>query len=264
MGKYWAVSKVYMKAQLAWRADVVFNMICTVTRILFAYLLWGAVFQGRTTVGAFSFHGMLSYYIVSSFLFQLEMSGGVSGEINARIRNGTFSKYMVIPVGIERYFMAMELGVVLFYLAFDLAAAGLWVFVFRIRFVFTVDGSVFVCAAVMAVLGMVFMVQLNYFLGLLTLKYQGIGTLLMIKDNLAALVTGSIVPLALFPQGVVEVMRLLPFYYVTYLPAMLVTGQCREEAARGLAVIACWCLVMQGLIHVVWRKYLRKYDGVGI
>lgn len=264
VGKYWAISKVHMKAQLAWRADVVFNMIFTVTRILFAYLLWGIIFQGRTAVGQFTFHGMLSYYIVSSFLFQLEMSGGISSEIHDRIRNGTFSKYMVIPVGIERYFMAMELGVVLFYLAFDFVAAALWVFVFRIRFVFAADWRVLACAGLMAALGMVFMVQLNYFLGLLTLKYQGIGTFLMIKNNLAALVTGSIVPLALFPEGVVGVMRLLPFYYVTYLPAMLATGLCRKEAVWGLAVISCWCLVMQGLISIVWKKYLRKYDGVGI
>lgn len=264
MGKYLEVAKTYMKAQLAWRADVIFNMIFTITKVLFAYLLWGIIFRDRETVGRFTFHGMLSYYVVSSFLSQLEMSGGISSEIHDRIRNGTFSKYMVIPVGIERYFMAMELGVVLFYAAFDLTAAVIWIFVFRIRFVFAADRWIILCAVIMAMLGMVFMVQLNYFLGLLTLKYQGIGTFLMIKNNLVALVTGSIVPLALFPEAAVSIMRLLPFYYVTYLPAMLFTGMCREEAVAGIAVIACWCVAVQLLIGIVWKKYLRKYDGVGI
>lgn len=264
MGKYLEVTKTYMKAQLAWRADVIFNMIFTITKVLFAYLLWGIIFRDRETVGQFTFHGMLSYYVVSSFLSQLEMSGGISSEIHDRIRNGTFSKYMVIPVGIERYFMAMELGGVLFYAAFDLIAAVIWIFVFRIRFVAAADGWIILCAVAMAVLGMVFMVQLNYFLGLLTLKYQGIGTFLMIKNNLVALVTGSIVPLALFPEAAVSVMRLLPFYYVTYLPAMLFTGMCGEEAVTGIAVIVCWCVAVQLLIDIAWKKYLRKYDGVGI
>ena len=264
MRKYWEVSKIYMKTQLVWRADVIFNMIFTIGRILFAYLLWGIIFQSREKIGVFTFHGMLSYYIVSSFLSQLEMSGGISGEIHERIRNGTFSKYMVIPVGIQRYFMAMELGIVLFYILFDLTAAVIWVFIFHIEFVFAKNAFVILCAAGMAVLGMLFMVQLNYFLGLLTLKYQGIGTFLMIKDNLAALVTGSIVPLALFPEAVVNIMKILPFYYVTYLPAMLFTGMCLNEAIPGLCIIAAWCLIMQGLIYVTWNKYLRKYDGVGI
>ncbi|MDE7274247.1 MAG: ABC transporter permease [Lachnospiraceae bacterium] len=264
MRKYWEIAKTYTKTQLVWRADVIFNMIFTISKILFAYLLWGIIFQGKEMVGAFTFHGMLSYYIVSSFLSQLEMSDGISGEIHARIRNGTFSKYMVIPVRIELYFMAMELGVVLFYLAFDFIAAVVWIFVFRIQFVFAAEGVVIACAVVMAVLGMVFMVQLNYLLGLLTLKYQGIGTFLMIKNNLASLITGSIIPLALFPESVVSVMRMLPFYYVTYLPSMLLTGMCGDEAMEGIAIICCWCAAIQIVIWVTQRKYFKTYDGVGI
>lgn len=264
MRKYWEIAKTYMKTQLVWRADVIFNMIFTISKILFAYLLWGIIFQGKETVGAFTFHGMLSYYIVSSFLSQLEMSGGISGEIHARIRNGTFSKYMVIPVEIELYFMAMELGIVLFYLAFDFIAAAVWIFVFRIQFVFAAEWSVIVCAVIMAVLGMLFMVQLNYLLGLMTLKYQGIGTFLMIKNNLVSLVTGSIVPLALFPETVVRMMRILPFYYVTYLPSMLLTGMCRDEALGGIAVISCWCVIAQLMIWATQKKYFKTYDGVGI
>lgn len=253
-----------MKSQLAWRADVIFNMIFTVTKILFAYLLWGIMFQGKELIGQFTFHGMLSYYIVSSFLSQLEMSSGISGEIHTRIRNGTFSKYMVLPVGIERYFLLMELGIVTFYFAFDLIAALMWVFVFRIQFCFTENIFIFLYAIIMVVFGLIFMVQLNYLLGILTLKYQGIGTFLMIKNNLMELVTGSIIPLVLFPEIVVKVMRFLPFYYVTYLPAMVITGQCEEEVFWGLCTIICWCIVIQIVISVVWKNYIRKYDGVGI
>ena len=119
MGKYLEVSKIYMKTQLVWRADVIFNMIFTIKKILFAYLIWGMIFRNKEMVGEFTFHSMLSYYIISSFLSQLEMSEGISSEIHERIRNGGFSKYMVIPVGPEKYFMAMELGIVLFYIIFD-------------------------------------------------------------------------------------------------------------------------------------------------
>lgn len=264
MRKYLEVAKTYMKAQLAWRSDVIFNMIFTVAKILFAYLLWGIIFKDKSEVSGFTFHGMLSYYIVSSFLSQLEMSDGISAEISARIRNGTFSNYMVLPVNIERYFVAMEAGVAAFYFAFDLAAALVWIFVFRIQFVFVRSAFVFFCALLMILLGMVFMVQLNYFLGILTLKYQEIGTFLMIKNNLTALVTGTIIPLALFPEAFVKGMRLLPFYYVTYLPSMLLTGRCGREALPGLFVLLLWCLALQIVVVNTWKNYRIKYDGVGI
>lgn len=262
--KYREVALVHLKCQLAWRADIMFQMLFTIGRILFAYLLWGTIFKGKDTVAGFGFDGMLSYYIFSSFLTQLDLSPGISEEIHNRIRGGTFSKYMVLPMRTEGYFVAMEAGVVLFYLLFDLIAAFVWVAVFGIRLQVTTDTGVAFCAFLLVVLGLLFMVLLNYYLGLLTLKYQGIGTFLMIKNNLAALVTGSIVPLVLLPGGVVEVMRLLPFYYVTYLPSMLLVGRCREEAFPGLVILSLWCLILQALIHQTWEKYSRMYDGVGI
>ncbi len=264
MSKYFEIARIYMKAQLVWRADVVFNMIFTIARIVFAYLLWGVIFTGKSTVGGFTFYGMMSYYIVSSFLSQLEMSSGISGEISERIRNGTFSKYLIIPVNAEGYFAAMEAGIVLFYLIFDFLAAAAWIVIFRIQFVFSHDLISILCAVFMIFAGMFFMLQLNFYLGLLTLKYQGIGIFLMIKNNLVALITGTIVPLVLFPEIMVEVMKFLPFYYVTYLPSMLLTGYNQEEAVLGAAVISLWCLVMQVVIKMTWKKYIRKFDGVGI
>ena len=264
MYKYWEISKVHMKEQLTWRADVVFNMLFTIVKILFAYLLWGIIFQGKSMIGQFTFHGMLSYYIVSSFLSQLEMSSGISWEIHDRIRQGSFSKYMVIPVSVQAYFVFMEIGVVGFYFLFALIAAVVWKFAFRIRFQFTNDPLIMVIAVVMAVLGLLFMVQLSFLLGIMTLKYQGIGTFLMIKNNLMELVTGTIVPLALFPAGVVNVMKYLPFYYVTYLPSMLLTGHCEQEALKGLGIMTAWCVGIQAVIRATWKKYIKKYDGVGI
>lgn len=110
MRKYTETALIYFKAQLIWRADTVFNMLFTVTKIIFAYVLWGAIFEGKDMIAGFTFHSMLSYYIISSFLSQIEMSGGISREISSRIRNGTFSKYMVIPVNIEKYFLARKRG----------------------------------------------------------------------------------------------------------------------------------------------------------
>ena len=264
MRKYIEIAKTYMKAQLVWRTDVVLNMVFTVTKILFAYLLWGAIFGNKTEVAGFTFYSMLSYYIISAFLSQLDMSSLISNEISTRIRNGTFSKYMIIPVSIEKYFIAMEAGVVAFYFVFDFIAAVVWIFIFQINFIFTTNVVTIACAFLMIVLGLLFMAQLNYFLGLLTLKYQEIGTFLMIKNNIVAFVTGSIVPLVLLPDVFVTVMKLFPFYYVTYLPSMLLIGRYQNERFVGLIVIFLWCVIFQVFIQVTWGKYRRKYDGVGI
>lgn len=264
MRKYIEVGKIYLKAQFMWRADAIFNMFFTISRIIFAYLLWGIIFEGKDTVGSFTFSSMLSYYIISSFLTQIEMSSGISGEISMRIRNGTFSKYMVLPISIFKYFLAMEIGVVLFYVGFNFLAAIVWVVIFQIDFVITSNILLILCAFVMIILGLFFMVQLNYFLGLLTLKFQEISTFLMIKDNLMSMLTGSIIPLALFPDIMIQIMRVTPFYYITYLPSMLLIGQNRKEAILGIGVLSVWCLIFAILNKGTYKKYRVKFDGVGI
>ena len=264
MGKYIEIGKIFIKAQLVWRGDVLLHMVFSITKILFAYLLWGVIFQSNSKVAGFSFYTMLSYYIISAFLNHLDLSSEVSKEISSKIKNGTFSKYMILPVQIEKYFIAKTVGVTLIYLFFGLIASALWIFIFQIEFTFIKDMSTILVAFFMILLGLLFMLQLNYFLGILTLKYQEIGIFLMIKNHIVAFVTGSIIPLVLLPQSFLSIMKLFPFYYVNYLPSMLLIGRAKKEMITGILVLGAWCLVIQLLIGLSWGKYRRKYDGVGI
>lgn len=264
MKKYIEIAKIYFKNQLVWRTDAVFSLLFSVMKILFAYLLWGAVFASRDTVAGFTFQSMLLYYVISSFLTQIDLSGRISNEITTQIRDGKFAKYMIIPIHIERYFWAMEAGMAGLYVILNLAAGAVWIFLFQIPFQMGIDPVIFAAALLMIGLGLLFMAQMNYFLGILTLKFQEISTFLMIKDNLMELITGSIIPLALLPGPLVAVMKFLPFYYTSYLPAMLLIGKCQEEALMGVGVIAVWCLAFAVINKVSYQRLRKKFDGVGI
>jgi ABC-2 type transport system permease protein len=231
---------------------------------LFAYILWGAIFGQNETVAGFTFPMMLSYYIISSFLAQIEMSDGVSGEISGRIRGGTFSKYMVIPANTQGYFIAQTFGAMAFYIVFILAATAVWVLVFGVELTMTSNMSAILSAVVMVVLGLLFMIQLNYFLGILAFKFLDISIFLMIKGNIVAFVTGTLVPLVLLPSSIVSIMRFFPFYYVTYLPSMLLIGKNESEAATGIVVLAAWLLAFTILNKLAYKKFRVVFDGVGI
>lgn len=264
MRKYIEVAKILFKAQITYRFDVAMTVLFTVSKILFAYILWGAIFGQNKTVAGFTFPMMLSYYIISSFLSQIEMSDGVSGEISGRINGGTFSKYMVIPANTQGYFIAQTFGAMAFYLLFIFAATVVWVFLFRIEFFITSSIPLILAAVFMVILGLLFMIQLNYFLGILAFKFLDIGIFLMIKGNIVSFVTGALVPLALMPQGIVSAMRFFPFYYVTYLPSMLLIGKNEEEAFIGIVTLAVWLLVFTLLNRFTYNKMRVIYDGVGI
>lgn len=264
MKKYTEIVKVFLKQQFIWRVDAIFNLILTITKVAFAYILWGAIFQTRDMVAGFTYHSMLSYYLISAFLSQLERSSEISREISTKIRNGTFSKYMVLPVSIQKYYISMQIGTILFYLGCDLLAVVVWINIFKIDFVIIQNPLTLLYAVILVLLGLLFMVQLNYFLGILAFKLQEINTILMIKDNLVALITGSMIPLVLIPEKIVSIMKVFPFYYITYLPSMLLIGRCKEEAVFGVIVMMFWSLSFVMINKVIYKKYRIKYDGVGI
>lgn len=264
MRKYVEAAKISFKSQLAWRFDIVFQMLFTITKILFAYILWGAIFGETSEVAGFTFHTMLSYYIISSFLSQLDMSDGVSREMSSRVRDGTFSKYMIIPAPVLGQFIARTAGTSAFYMLFHLAAAVVWVVLFRIQFAVTSDITVILPTLLLIALGLLFMTQLNFFLGLLAFAFQDIGMFLMIKGMLVSFVTGTLVPLNMLPHAVQEAMRVLPFYYVTYLPSMLLVGRNQEELAMGLISLTIWVLLFMPLNHIAYERLRVRYDGVGI
>lgn len=51
MKKYLEIAKAYMKAQLIWRSDTFVDVILAVSKILFAWILWSILFEGKEHMG---------------------------------------------------------------------------------------------------------------------------------------------------------------------------------------------------------------------
>lgn len=264
MKKYYETAKVLFKAQLAYRFDIVISMIFTISKIMLAYVLWGAIFGRQNVISGFTFNSMLSYYILSSFITQLDQSSGTGWQIADEIRNGSFSKYIIKPMHIFGYFTAQTAGVSAFLLSFNLIAAVIWIFIFRVDFAITSSGWHVLSAAALILLGLLFMMQLNYFIGILAFKFLDTSIFMMIKDNIVQFVTGSLIPLALLPSGIIKIMTFFSFYYVSYLPAMLLLGRNGNEIIPGIIILISWNAAFGLLNSITYKRLKSRYDGVGI
>ncbi len=264
MRKYLETVKVLFKSQLAYRFDILMNIVFSVSRIILAYVLWSAIYDKENVVAGFTFNGMMSYYIISSFMGQLNQASSTGWQISAEIRQGLFSKYMVRPMSIFGYFSAQTTGVALFYLLFNLVAAVLWSLLFGVKIVLTASLQDILLSVGLILLGLLFMMQLNYYLGILAFKFLDTGIFMMIRDNILEFVAGTFIPLTLLSENVLLVMKCFPFYYVTYLPTMVLMGRNGHEAPTGLVVLVVWNSFLWALNTATWNRLKVKYDGVGI
>ncbi len=264
MRKYREAFIIAFKTCTVYRFDTALQVFSGIARVLFAWLLWAAIYKGRNQVAGFTLDSMILYYLIQSFFAQMDNTGRIADELSSHIRAGTFSKFLVLPIRVQPYLFAQNLGSAAYMAFFSLAASILCLLVFPIKPEWTMLLLNFAKAAALLLLGRLFLSQLNFFLGILTLKYQDVWLFVMIKNNVLAFLAGTLVPLNLMPESVLKVMRLTPFYHATHLPAMLILNRASNEALNGMLVLALWIVLFFFLNNQTYAHLRTRYDGVGI
>jgi ABC-2 type transport system permease protein len=263
MSKYIETVKVQFKSQLAYRFDIIMNVVLTVSKILLAYVLWSAVFKTQDIVAGFTLNSMMSYYILSSFISQLDQATGTGWHIAEDIRNGSFSSNNQAHEHLRVLHSAYRRSLII--PAHFQPARGSFVGPYLQGGVCydkrcPSDPSGHCPDPARAPLHG----TAKLFHRILAFKVLDVTIFMLIKDNIAEFVKGSLIPLTLLPPGVIGVMKLFPFYYATYLPTMLLLGRNGNEALPGIIILVCWIVLFRFINSLTYKRLRHRYDGVGI
>jgi ABC-2 type transport system permease protein len=78
------------------------------------------------------------------------------------------------------------------------------------------------------------------------------------------LLSGQIFPLDLLPPSLFHAAQLLPFYYMMYFPAAILTGRIDlTTTLHGFCLQAAWVLSFAIAARFIWLSGLRKHTAVG-
>lgn len=264
MRKYIEIGKITFKAELAYRFDVFVGILLSIFRILLSFILWSALFQGKSEIGGFTFNMMVTYYIIISFFSTLDTSEGIVGQLSSEIRQGKFSKYLVQPLKSLGYFISCNYARTLFIFFISGFVTGVFFLIFNEYLVLNTSFTMVLVAVFINLLGLNFLMLLNYFIGILSFKFYDISAFNMIKQSIFEFITGTFIPLALFPSWVQGSMKLFPFYYIYYYPAaMIVTGN-NNEVFLAITILISWNILMFAVIQITYKRLRKKFEGVGI
>lgn len=264
MKKYVEIIKFYSNKEIVWKGDFFANIAYAITRIMFAYLLWGLIFESNQIVAGFTFDTMLSYYVLNTFFSQMDVSDGLSKELSKMIKTGEFNTYLILPIGLQTFFFLKSSGVMMVKTITNAGILFLISLLGKISLIYITDIKIISAAIVIEILALFFMLQFNYYLGLLTIKYRDINVFLKVKNNLILFLTGKLVPLSLLPYIFTQYAKIFPFNYVSYIPSMILLGNTELFFGEYVLIIIFWITLMQILIIFEWRKCRKEYEGVGI
>lgn len=261
--RYRAVAAITLRAQTAYRFDVWLGTALPFLRVFLSWALWTALFQGRTTLGGFTFEQMIAYSVLTAFLSRLNQTNALVWETADDIREGRFTKYLTKPINPFGHFLAVAGARTGYVLAVAIGSVAALALLFGNREVPPAGPAAAAAALATAALGLVFLAATAWLTAALAWKFTDITGFHLIRQTVVEFLAGSFLPLSMFSEPVQAAMKVLPFYYVQFLPVSLWLGRRTEEAVPGLLVLSAWTIGALCLGDFAWRRLRLLDEGVG-
>jgi ABC-2 type transport system permease protein len=255
---YWEVARRAYRRQSTYRVATLAGVF---TNTVFGFILASvliAVFRERGTIGGFDARDAVTFTFVSQGLLMVVYLLTSGDEVSARIMSGDVVSDLYRPIDFQTYWWAVNTGRAAYFvifrgvppfvvgaIAFDLRLPDSgWTWI-----AFTVS----VALASTAAFCFRFLLQLTAFW---ILDARGPGQL---GALLGSFLSGTMVPLVLFPAALISVVRVLPFASMVQLPIEVFLDKHHGADLLGvLALQLCWVGVLWLLAQAVLRRAVRK------
>lgn len=204
----------------------------------------------------FSEGALNSYYILVSIIVILAQVL-LHEEISLRVREGTFSSILLLPVSGFELLLGSLLGNVAFVWPAALAVAAIGYFFVGMTVGITgILGGfllITVCIILQGILSAIIGSGAFWFV-----QTSGVFAFCMLILNFFG---GMIVPLQVLPHALQVIADYLPFRFIYALPAQAISGSRALLPVLGMQMV--WLVALCGILRVVWRRGLRSFDASG-
>jgi ABC-2 type transport system permease protein len=262
--KYRHVFLVGLQSNLVYRWNFLIRGIFSMVRLAVVFILWGAAYAGVTQIGGYSLGQTFTYFTA---LIALQFMIGAFNEdyqIGEEIRNGLINQFLLKPINYYVYRFTVFLAAravsgILVFVPLAIISPFLWSHL-------TLPGELWRPLLLVPALLLAALLQftLAFCFGLLAFWFLEIQGFVILSFAAETMLSGQIFPLDLLPPALFHIAQLLPFYYMMYFPAAILTGRIDlPTALHGFIFQAAWVVVLLIASRFIWLSGLRKHTAVG-
>jgi ABC-2 type transport system permease protein len=221
------------------------------------YFIWKSIYEHSTSIEGFDFAHLLTYigvgWIVRSFYFN-----NIDQDLAYQVIEGRLAMDLIKPVNIQLMYVARAAGESVFRLALLTVPTTVllfWVFPLRPPASLGHAGA-FLLSVVMSFL---IVAAINFAVGTFALRLQSILGLMRAKFFLLELFSGLLLPMTFFPHAVQNVLAVMPFEYISYVPMLIYLGKLNGAGvARAIGMQLLWIAILLAIGDGLWRWSTRK------
>ncbi len=260
--QYAALLRMGWASVMEYRAQIIIWMTNSLLTIVFM-LVWLSISRDGP-VNGYDGADFIAYFITAWFVRNLT-AVWASWELDYAIREGRLSPMLLRPmhpihneIAINWAEKALRLGIVL-----PIAAL---VFAVAPEAASRLDWAPHNVAAFLLSLALAWVIlfMTDYLLGILAFWTTQATAFVQGFFGVRLLLSGAIMPIAMFPDALQQALRWTPFPYTLNFSVDIAMGRAQGEALLfGFAVQIGWALVSVALVRLLWRVAIRSYSAVG-
>lgn len=262
--KYLQFIKQDMQSYLAYRFRVIiWILVDSISFVVFPFI-WLAVYGDRAMLSSYTKVDIITYYILIAFL-SLTIRSHLNNHVKEDIIKGILNNYLVKPV---RYILTMflhETSYKIFSLMFVLPLMIIIYLFFNQYIVFPGSAAQVFLFLISLTLSFILSIFIELILGFSSFWLGENSGPQQFNFILESVFSGRLAPLVFFPAFLQSMANYFPYKYIFYFPIQIYLGQIQGlDILFGFLITIAWIIFLWGIVILMWKRGLRKYEGVGI
>jgi len=257
--KYLPFFKARMMEMFIYRGAVWLWLLVDVFQFVMMIFLWNSVYEYKDVINGFTFNEMLIYFLLTNLFFVFTQVEAVF-LISEEIREGRISLYMVKPISykIRLYFeiLGRAIGII------TLMIPVVFLTGLALTFIFHIIWTISIWQILLAILYIPFifmlMFEFSFLFGMVAIYTTNVFGLVIFISVFTRVVSGQLIPLALYPDALIGVINYMPFRFLSYPPLILLNKIGTHEILVGLMILALWVIGFMVINAIFYKLSIKK------
>jgi len=263
--KYTSIIKIAWQEQLTHRMDFLGWRITHIVNILSQVIIWTIIFKSNNYIKGYTYEEMITYIIIGWFFLFLSNNYGIEGRVARHIHRGELSNFITKPLSYLRFITTLSIGRISIAFGTSAIIQLILIFLFRKIIIFNIDPLVLLIISAMLIVAYFVKLFMDLLIGFLAFWTNEIVGLYSGLRAIERILSGAMFPINLLPALFLNISIAFPFVYTFFVPVQLYLGKMSvSEGLKGIGVEIIWLIILYGIIKLVWKWGLKKYESVGI
>lgn len=258
-----AVFKIAWAQMLVYRLNFALWRVRTILMFLLVYFTWWTIFQSQDQIFGYNRVSILSYLLILAVIRAVVLSSRTTDVMN-KINDGSFTNFLVKPIGIIRYYFSQDIADKLLNCIFMIFEISMILILFKPELIIQSNVFSIFLFLVALILAILLWFSVNMMISLMAFWVENSWGPLFILMIFVDPLGGGLFPLDILPKGIFNFLMLTPFPYLIYFPAKVYLNSfSTSQLILYFSIFIFWVITAWVIMGWVLRKGLKYYTAQG-